>query len=165
EALASATLEVQAALRNELKALLRDSLPEYMVPAHLALLLGRLPLRPNGKVDRKALPAPDASLLQEAYVAPRSELECQVAAIWQEVLKLQRVGLDDHFFELGGHSLLAINVISRIQLELGMKLTPQLLFQFPTLGLFVSNLEKAGGQVDTSKLNKLEALLDEMEEV
>ncbi|MCA4130460.1 phosphopantetheine-binding protein, partial [Pseudomonas aeruginosa] len=120
---------------------------------------------PNGKVDRKALPAPDASLLQEAYVAPRSELECQVAAIWQEVLKLQRVGLDDHFFELGGHSLLAINVISRIQLELGMKLTPQLLFQFPTLGLFVSNLEKAGGQVDTSKLNKLEALLDEMEEV
>ncbi|MDU0627238.1 non-ribosomal peptide synthase/polyketide synthase [Pseudomonas aeruginosa] len=164
EALASATLEVQVALRNELKALLRDSLPEYMVPAHL-LFLERLPLSPNGKVDRKALPAPDASLLQEAYVAPRSELECQVAAIWQEVLKLQRVGLDDHFFELGGHSLLAINVISRIQLELGMKLTPQLLFQFPTLGLFVSNLEKAGGQVDTSKLNKLEALLDEMEEV
>ncbi|HBP5529160.1 TPA: amino acid adenylation domain-containing protein [Pseudomonas aeruginosa] len=164
EALASATLEVQAALRNELKALLRDNLPEYMVPAHL-LFLERLPLSPNGKVDRKALPAPDASLLQEAYVAPRSELECQVAAIWQEVLKLQRVGLDDHFFELGGHSLLAINVISRIQLELGMKLTPQLLFQFPTLGLFVSNLEKAGGQVDTSKLNKLEALLDEMEEV
>ncbi|AON07006.1 non-ribosomal peptide synthase/polyketide synthase [Pseudomonas aeruginosa] len=164
EALASATLEVQAALRNELKALLRDSLPEYMVPAHL-LFLERLPLSPNGKVDRKALPTPDASLLQEAYVAPRSELECQVAAIWQEVLKLQRVGLDDHFFELGGHSLLAINVISRIQLELGMKLTPQLLFQFPTLGLFVSNLEKAGGQVDTSKLNKLEALLDEMEEV
>ncbi|MCG7140875.1 non-ribosomal peptide synthase/polyketide synthase [Pseudomonas aeruginosa] len=164
EALASATLEVQAALRNELKALLRDSLPEYMVPAHL-LFLERLPLSPNGKVDRKALPAPDASLLQEAYVAPRSELECQVAAIWQEVLKLQRVGLDDHFFELGGHSLLAINVISRIQLEPGMKLTPQLLFQFPTLGLFVSNLEKAGGQVDTSKLNKLEALLDEMEEV
>ncbi|HCF5882010.1 TPA: non-ribosomal peptide synthase/polyketide synthase [Pseudomonas aeruginosa] len=164
EALASATLEVQAALRNELKALLRDSLPEYMVPAYL-LFLERLPLSPNGKVDRKALPAPDASLLQEAYVAPRSELECQVAAIWQEVLKLQRVGLDDHFFELGGHSLLAINVISRIQLELGMKLTPQLLFQFPTLGLFVSNLEKAGGQVDTSKLNKLEALLDEMEEV
>ncbi|HCI2778110.1 TPA: non-ribosomal peptide synthase/polyketide synthase [Pseudomonas aeruginosa] len=164
EALASATLEIQAALRNELKALLRDSLPEYMVPAHL-LFLERLPLSPNGKVDRKALPAPDASLLQEAYVAPRSELECQVAAIWQEVLKLQRVGLDDHFFELGGHSLLAINVISRIQLELGMKLTPQLLFQFPTLGLFVSNLEKAGGQVDTSKLNKLEALLDEMEEV
>ncbi|VFT06090.1 peptide synthase [Pseudomonas aeruginosa] len=135
-----------------------------MVPANL-LFLERLPLSPNGKVDRKALPAPDASLLQEAYVAPRSELECQVAAIWQEVLKLQRVGLDDHFFELGGHSLLAINVISRIQLELGMKLTPQLLFQFPTLGLFVSNLEKAGGQVDTSKLNKLEALLDEMEEV
>ena len=80
------------------------------------------------------------------------------------MLKLQRVGLDDHFFELGGHSLLAINVISRIQLELGMKLTPNCC-SFPTLGLFVSNLEKAGGQVDTSKLNKLEALLDEMEEV
>ena len=164
EGLACAPAEAQADLRNALKALLRDRLPEYMVPAHL-LLLERLPLSPNGKIDRKALPAPDATLLQGEYVEPRRPLERQVATIWQEVLKLQRVGLEDHFFELGGHSLLAINVISRIQLELGMKLTPQLLFQFPTLGLFVSNLEKAGEQVDTSKLNKLEALLDEMEEV
>ncbi|MBN0134002.1 hypothetical protein JTL58_34585, partial [Pseudomonas aeruginosa] len=92
-------------LLERLRERLKRDLPEYMVPAHL-LFLERLPLSPNGKVDRKALPAPDASLLQEAYVAPRSELECQVAAIWQEVLKLQRVSLDDHFFELGGHSLL-----------------------------------------------------------
>ena len=152
EALASATLEVQAALRNELKALLRDSLPEYMVPAHL-LFLERLPLSPNGKVDRKALPAPDASLLQEAYVAPRSELECQVAAIWQEVLKLQRVGLDDHFFELGGHSLLAINVISRIQLELGMKLTPNCC-SIPDPGAFRQQSGKgrwAGRHIETEQ--------------
>ncbi|MCP1646315.1 amino acid adenylation domain-containing protein/non-ribosomal peptide synthase protein (TIGR01720 family) [Pseudomonas citronellolis] len=150
-------------LRTRLAAHLRERLPEYMLPAHL-LLLERLPLAPSGKVERKALPLPDASTRQEDYVAPQGELENQVAAIWCEVLGLERVGRDDHFFELGGHSLLAVGVVSRLQLELGLKLTPQLLFQFPTLAVFVEQLQGAGEQVDTSKLNKLEALLDEMEE-
>ncbi|MBD9443941.1 non-ribosomal peptide synthetase [Pseudomonas sp. PDM04] len=155
--------EAQRSLREALKARLKDSLPEYMVPAHL-LFIARLPLTPNGKLDRKALPAVDASQSQASYVAPRSELEQQVAAIWQHVLDLDRVGLDDHFFELGGHSLLAVNVVSRLQLELGLKLTPQLLFQYPVLTDFVSRLAAAGEQVDTLKLSKLDALLDEMEE-
>ncbi|MEE1910518.1 hypothetical protein V0R49_26435 [Pseudomonas inefficax] len=67
-------------------------LPDYMVPAHL-LFLAKLPLTANGKLDRRALPQPDASLLQVAYVAPQSELEQQIAAIWADVLKLERVGL------------------------------------------------------------------------
>jgi len=134
------------------------------VPAHV-LFIAQLPLTPNGKLDRKALPAPDASQLQGGYVAPVSELEQQVAAIWQQVLDLERVGLHDHFFELGGHSLLAVNVVSRLQLELGLKLTPQLLFQNPVLTDFVSRLATAGEQIDTLKLSKLDALLDEMEEV
>ncbi|MEZ1318102.1 non-ribosomal peptide synthase/polyketide synthase [Pseudomonas fluorescens] len=163
ESLAPDDAEAQRRLREALKARLKDSLPEYMVPAHL-LFIARLPLTPNGKLDRKALPAADASQLQAGYVAPVSELEQQVAAIWQQVLELERVGLNDHFFELGGHSLLAVNVVSRLQLELGLKLTPQLIFQYPVLTDFVSRLAAAGEQVDTLKLSKLDALLDEMEE-
>ncbi|MEX3777264.1 non-ribosomal peptide synthase/polyketide synthase [Pseudomonas sp. MYb118] len=155
--------EAQRQLREELKARLKDSLPEYMVPAHW-LFLDALPLTPNGKLDRKALPAADASHLQASFVAPVSELEQQVAAIWQQVLTVERVGRSDHFFELGGHSLLAVNVVSRLQLELGLKLTPQLIFQYPVLTDFVSRLAAAGEQVDTLKLSKLDALLDEMEE-
>jgi amino acid adenylation domain-containing protein/non-ribosomal peptide synthase protein (TIGR01720 family) len=153
----------QQSLRDELKARLRECLPEFMVPAHL-LFLASLPLTPNGKLDRKALPTVEASQLQVRYVAPQSEREQQVAAIWQQVLQLERVGLLDNFFELGGHSLLAVNVVSRLQLELGLKLTPQLIFQHPVLTDFVSSLATAGEQVDTLKLSKLDALLDEMEE-
>ena len=156
--------EARLQLRDELKARLTEILPPFMVPAHL-LFLERLPLTPNGKLNRQALPAPDASLLQRNYTAPQSELEQQVAQIWQQALKLERIGLSDHFFELGGHSLLAVNVVSRIQLELGMKLTPQLLFQHPTLSDFVARLDSNGGPINALKLNKLEALLDEMEEV
>ncbi|QBF27506.1 amino acid adenylation domain-containing protein [Pseudomonas tructae] len=151
-------------LRETLKQALKQDLPDYMVPAHL-LFIEQLPLTSNGKLDRKALPLPDASQLQQAYVAPQSELEQRIAAIWQEVLKLERVGLADNFFELGGHSLLVVNVVSRIQLEEGLKLSPQLLFQYPTLGTFVEQLAESGEQLNTSKLNKLESLLDEMEEV
>ncbi|MEO6678179.1 MAG: amino acid adenylation domain-containing protein, partial [Pseudomonas sp.] len=154
----------QRQLREELKAGLKASLPDYMVPAHL-LFIERLPLTPNGKLDRKALPTVDASQLQASYVAPRSELEQQVAAIWQHVLTVERIGLNDHFFELGGHSLLAVNVVSRVALELGLSLTPQLLFQYPVLSDFVAQLDTDGGAINEQKLNKLESLLDEMEEV
>jgi amino acid adenylation domain-containing protein/non-ribosomal peptide synthase protein (TIGR01720 family) len=156
-------LDDQQSLRDELKARLRESLPEFMVPAHL-LFLEQLPLTPNGKLDRKALPTVEGGHLQVRYLAPQSEREQQVAAIWQHVLHVERVGLLDHFFELGGHSLLAVNVVSRLQLELGLKLTPQLIFQHPVLTDFVSSLATAGEQVDTLKLSKLDALLDEMEE-
>ncbi|MFJ2485575.1 non-ribosomal peptide synthase/polyketide synthase [Pseudomonas sp. NPDC087639] len=156
--------EAQRLLRDGLKTGLKSSLPDYMIPAHL-LFLEQLPLTPNGKLDRKALPAVDASQMQAAYVAPHSELEQQVAAIWQQVLDVQRIGLNDHFFELGGHSLLAVNVVSRIALELGLTLTPQLLFQHPVLSDFVAHLDTGGGAINEQKLSKLEALLDDMEEV
>ncbi|MGE1175485.1 non-ribosomal peptide synthetase [Pseudomonas sp. BW7P1] len=155
--------EAQRQRRDGLKTGLKSSLPDYMIPAHL-LFLEQLPLTPNGKLDRKALPAVDASQMQAAYVAPQSELEQQVAAIWQQVLTVERIGLNDHFFELGGHSLLAVNVVSRIALELGLTLTPQLLFQHPVLGDFVARLDTGGGAINEQKLNKLEALLDDMEE-
>jgi amino acid adenylation domain-containing protein len=156
--------DAQRQLRDGLKTGLKSSLPDYMIPAHL-LFLEQLPLTPNGKLDRKALPAVDASQMQAAYVAPQSELAQKVAAIWQQVLEVERIGLNDHFFELGGHSLLAVNVVSRIALELGLTLTPQLLFQHPVLSDFVVHLDTGGGAINEQKLSKLEALLDDMEEV
>ncbi|NMZ08064.1 non-ribosomal peptide synthase/polyketide synthase [Pseudomonas proteolytica] len=154
----------QDRLRTLIKARLQENLPAYMVPAHL-LFLDQIPLTPNGKLDRKALPTAEAVQSQRAFVAPQTPLQQQMADIWQQVLELERVGLDDNFFELGGHSLLVVRVVSRAQLELGMQLTPQQLFQFPTLGAFVSELQSSGGQFDTEKLSKLEALLDDMEQL
>ncbi|MFJ2338947.1 amino acid adenylation domain-containing protein [Pseudomonas protegens] len=156
--------EQQAQVREQLKAALKEVLPDYMLPAHL-LFLEALPLSPNGKLDRKALPKADASLLQQAYIAPQSELEQQVAAIWAQVLEVEQVGMNDNFFELGGHSLLVTAMVSRVQLKLGRQVSVQMAFEFPTLGLFVSQLQQAPGQVQGADLSALELLLDEMEAV
>ncbi|MNF24246.1 Linear gramicidin synthase subunit D [compost metagenome] len=132
--------DADAALRESIKAHLKVQLPDYMVPAHL-LFLEQLPLTANGKLDRKALPAPDASQQQQAYIAPRSELEQQVAAIWCDVLKLEQVGLGDNFFELGGHSLLATQIVSRLRQMLGVQVPLHTLFSHSTLGDFVAALD------------------------
>ena len=105
-------LDAQATLRESLKAALRRHLPDYMVPAFL-LFLEQLPLTPNGKLDRKALPAVDGSQQQREHVAPRSALEKSLAAIWQDVLAIDNVGLEDNFFELGGDSIVSMQVVSR----------------------------------------------------
>ncbi|MCG6573325.1 amino acid adenylation domain-containing protein [Pseudomonas sp. AF32] len=137
--------EDEAAARTALKAALKAQLPEYMVPAHL-LFLAQLPLTPNGKIDRKALPAPDARDVQRAYVAPRSPREQEVAAIWQEVLKLERVGLEDNFFDLGGHSLLVTQVVSRVRRALGIEVPLRSLFEHSTLQDFVGALDVDRGE-------------------
>ncbi|WP_434625010.1 non-ribosomal peptide synthase/polyketide synthase [Pseudomonas sp. Z1-29] len=158
---------VAPALQQDAKTLrdpLKAHLPDYMIPAHW-LFLDHLPLTPNGKLDRKALPGIEAGRSENAYEAPVSDLELQVAAIWAQVLTVERVGLHDHFFELGGHSLLAVTAVSRMALELGLSLTPQLLFQHPVLKDFVARLDSGDGPINEQKLNKLDALLDEMEEV
>ncbi len=118
-----------AALRDFLK----RSLPEYMVPS-LFVPLPSLPLTPNGKVDRKALPKPDPSLLraETEYVAPREGAEQALAAIWSEVLGVERVGIHDNFFELGGDSLLVIRVVSKAK-KADLAVTTRQLFQNPTV--------------------------------
>ncbi|MEM8213945.1 phosphopantetheine-binding protein, partial [Morganella morganii] len=105
---------------------LAASLPEYMVPAQW-LALERMPLSPNGKLDRKALPAPEVSVAQAGYSAPRNAVERTLAEIWQDLLKLGRVGLDDNFFELGGDSIISIQVASRAR-QAGIRLAPRDLF-------------------------------------
>ena len=111
------------AQRAELRQFLRQRLPEYMIPS-LFVSLPALPVTSSGKVDRRALPAPDWSVAQRdgEYVAPRTADEAQLAEIWQEVLHVEQVGVHDNFFVLGGHSLLATQVVSRIARELHVEL-------------------------------------------
>ncbi|MBV6289683.1 non-ribosomal peptide synthetase [Pseudomonas aegrilactucae] len=121
----------QDRLRHALIAELKQQLPGYMVPAHL-VLLDRMPLTRNGKLDRKALPLPDAAHAQHLFLAPQSAMERQIAALWQEVLKQPQVGLSDNFFELGGDSIVSIQVVSRAR-QAGIRFTPKQLFQHQTV--------------------------------
>ncbi|MGY2168118.1 non-ribosomal peptide synthetase [Pseudomonas gingeri] len=121
----------QVELREALKAHLKSQLPDYMVPTHL-ILLASMPLTANGKLDRRALPAPDPELNRQHYVAPSNELEQSLAGIWCEVLNVGQVGLNDNFFELGGDSILSIQVVSRAR-QLGIHFSPRDLFQHQTV--------------------------------
>ena len=117
-----------------------------MVPSAF-VMLDVLPLTTNGKVDRKALPAPDASsALAETFVAPRTPLETTLTAIWAEVLGLQQVGIQDNFFELGGHSLLGMQVLSRLRNSYEVELPLRSLFEAPTVAELAQKIETAGQQ-------------------
>ncbi|MCR3764008.1 amino acid adenylation domain-containing protein, partial [Pseudomonas aeruginosa] len=120
-------------LLERLRERLKRDLPEYMVPAHLALLPA-MPLTPNGKIDRKALPDIDVTA-SEAYVAPRNELEQALAGIWQEVLGIARIGVHDNFFELGGDSILSMQVVAKARAlkKLGFSLKLRDLIQKPSI--------------------------------
>src|SRR5271166_5486518 len=133
----------EAELRAALKSHLRHSLPEYMVP-ELFVFLASLPLSPNGKIDRKALPEPrEGDLFQEAYVAPRTEKERRLAAIWSGLLGIERVGLDDNFFALGGDSIISIQMVSRAA-QAGLSLTVRQVFEHQTLGALARAAGEAG---------------------
>jgi thioesterase domain-containing protein/acyl carrier protein len=124
-----ATLKV-----SELRTALQQRLPEYMTPA-VFVELAELPLTPNGKVDRKALPEPEDSHIDalETYIAPRNLLELELAKLWEELLRVEPIGVKDNFFEAGGHSLLAVRLVSRIQHELGKAIPLTAVFQEPTI--------------------------------
>ncbi|WP_438301188.1 non-ribosomal peptide synthase/polyketide synthase [Pseudomonas sp. NMS19W] len=130
-ALLDADAAEQGQWRDSVRAALKENLPDHMIPAHL-LLLEQLPLTANGKLNRSALPSPDASQAQQTYQAPQSELEQRLAEIWQDVLKLPQVGLNDNFFELGGDSIISIQVVSRAR-QAGIRLSPKDLFQHQTV--------------------------------
>ncbi|MBC3777115.1 non-ribosomal peptide synthetase [Pseudomonas sp. SWRI99] len=124
-----------------LRAALLHALPDYMVPATF-VHLERLPLSPNGKLDRKALPAPNQdSLNNRPYEAPVGEVEITLARLWGELLNVERVGRHDHFFELGGHSLLAVSLVGRLQQE-GLEADVRALFEQPTLAGYAAITER-----------------------
>ena len=124
---------------NEIRMTLKAKMPEYMVPG-LLVVLERMPLTANGKIDRRALPAA-ASRRAEIYEDPRTAEEEIVAGVWAQVLEVERVGMDENFFELGGHSLLATRVMSRIQSTLHVEMPLRAMFEHPTVRGFVEAVE------------------------
>ena len=128
-------------LVSTLRAFLGDRLPEFMIPAAF-VNLEALPLSPNGKVDRTALPTPTGQLLRATqYDAPRTALERELCVVWQAVLQLEKVGVHDNFFELGGHSLLAAQVVSHIRQSVGLEVSLRDLFAAPTIAELSAHLK------------------------
>jgi acyl carrier protein len=140
-----ANREPASAVTGEtLRTYLKQELPDYMVP-QAVMVLQKLPLNANGKIDRQALPEPEQLTAARAYVAPRTATEKAIAEIWAEVLrrKPDQISVDDNFFDLGGHSLLATQVISRIRRALSIELPLRTLFESPTVAALAQQAEKS----------------------
>jgi amino acid adenylation domain-containing protein/FkbH-like protein len=118
---------------RDLRAFIKKTLPDYMIPSAF-VPIQTLPLSPNGKLDRKALPEPKFALTEtESYQQPRDEIEARLAKVWEEVLDTRPIGIRDKFFDLGGHSLLAVRLVSRIDEEFSKKIRVASVFQSPTI--------------------------------
>ncbi|MGO4951398.1 amino acid adenylation domain-containing protein [Paenibacillus sp. DRB1-1] len=142
---------------GELRSGLAQKLPNYMIPAHF-VQLPQMPLTPNDKIDRKALPAPEGNaLIGGAYVAPRNEAERTLADVWQAVLNADRVGVTDHFFELGGDSIKSIQVSSRLH-QAGYKLEIRDLFKYPTISQLSLHVKPIGRTIDQGEITGETAL-------
>ncbi|MEK4528987.1 amino acid adenylation domain-containing protein [Paenibacillus sp. FSL H8-0104] len=142
---------------GELRSALAQKLPNYMIPAHF-VQLPQMPLTPNDKIDRKALPAPEGNALTGGeYVAPRNEAERTLADVWQAVLNADRVGVTDHFFELGGDSIKSIQVSSRLH-QAGYKLEIRDLFKYPTISQLSLHVIPIGRTIDQGEITGETAL-------
>ena len=126
---------------NELRKFLKHLLPEYMVPSDI-VALEEFPLTPNGKVDRKALPAPEPSAASGDHVAATNFVEAQLVAMWEEILAKKPISVRDNFFDLGGHSLLAVRMMRRIEQAFKRKLPLTTLFEAPTIEQFAALLQQ-----------------------
>jgi acyl carrier protein len=150
---------------GELREHLQRVLPEYMVPSAV-VMLEKLPLNANGKVDRKALPPPglERPELESTFTAPRTETEEKMAEIWRDVLKLEQVGVEDNFFELGGHSLLATQVISRVREVFRVELPLRNVFETPTIGdlaATIAELQTAQKDIQIAVINPIQSRQEE----
>ncbi len=134
---------------DELRLFMRESIPEYMLPAAF-MVLEQLPLNTNGKVDRSRLPEVDSVQhdLRKAFIPPRTEMEHKIASIWRDILRIDNVGLDDNFFELGGHSLLMTKAHLRLQEELNREISIVDLFTYPTIRTLTRYINKVDSGLD-----------------
>ena len=148
--------DAQAFDATKLRTSVAAALPDYMVPASFTRL-DQLPLTVSGKVDRKALPEPQ--LTQAEFRAPERETEVQLAAIWEELLGVDRVGLDDDFFQLGGHSLLATRLVARVRSDLGRELPLRVVFAESTLGAMAGATRTASTAVGLARADRSLPLL------
>jgi acyl-coenzyme A synthetase/AMP-(fatty) acid ligase len=128
---------------NDLRAHLSKSLPDYMIPAQF-VFLGELPLTPNRKIDRKALPKPEISVSVKEKVSARNEYESYLVEVWQELLEQNNIGVRDNFFELGGHSLLAIEMFEKIKHKYTVDIPPAIIFKG------AANIERLAREIEKS---------------
>ena len=130
---------------DDIRGHLKNKLPEYYLPSNF-ILMERLPLSPNGKIDREALPAPEEnrSVIEKGFVAPTDELEVRLTKIWESLLGVKRVGIRDNFFDLGGHSLLAVKLFTQIEKLFGKNLPLATLFEAPTVEKLAVLLRQKG---------------------
>jgi amino acid adenylation domain-containing protein len=129
---------------SQLREHLQGKLPEYMVPSAY-VWLKELPLNHNGKIDWKKLPQPDENTREQEYVGPRNSIEETLCRVWQEVMRVERVGIHDNFFTLGGHSLMAVQMISRIKSAFAMEMPLSVLFAAPTVARMAEHIAAANG--------------------
>ena len=146
---------------SELRSFLKEKLPDYMIPSAF-VYLDSLPITPNGKVDRRALPAPEQSRseLEAVYVAPQSEVERIIAEVWQQVLRIEQVGMHDNFFDLGGHSLLLIQIHNKLQQFFKKEIPIADIFRYPTINALADHLtqkenDRVSIQQTSSSIEKL----------
>ncbi|MCD9188137.1 MAG: amino acid adenylation domain-containing protein [Pyrinomonadaceae bacterium] len=151
----------------QIREFLKEKLPDYMIPSSF-IVLDKIPLNTNGKVDRKNLPLPDktAAFSGREYVAPETELEKFVSAVWMDVTGLEKIGTDDNFFDIGGHSLLAMQVVSQLSDSLETEIPLRLIFEFPTIRQLCGELQtfdSNGGDLETIAryLNQINELSDD----
>jgi non-ribosomal peptide synthetase component F/acyl carrier protein len=144
---------------DEITAWIATRLPEYMVPSAV-MIIDALPMTPNGKIDRRALPDPQVAAPTDGYVAPRTQTETVLAAIWVDVLKKERVGVNESFMTLGGHSLLAIRVLGKLSRQFGVRLPLRSLFDTPTIAELAQVVD---AEVDAVRQRELAAALASME--
>jgi amino acid adenylation domain-containing protein len=140
---------------SELRAFLKERLPEYMMPQAF-VSLEALPLTPNGKLDRKALPPPDAPTAGGSYVAPRTEAEKLLAGLWAQALGVERVGLSDDFFEMGGHSLLATRLVNRVKEVFNVEIPLRSVFETPTVAGMAEAITAASADDRSSETPPIE---------
>ncbi|MBW4508479.1 MAG: amino acid adenylation domain-containing protein [Scytonematopsis contorta HA4267-MV1] len=161
--LAAYIVSTQEIVKSELRDYLKQKLPDYMVPSAI-VQIPSIPLTPNGKVDRRALPVPDIGIASAGFVPPCTPTQADLANLWAEILNLKLVGIYDNFFDLGGHSLLATQVISRIRSTLGVELPLRRLFEEPTVAALAESIDKIRSTVQKLQTNS-SYQLQEREEI
>ncbi|MGB7604817.1 MAG: amino acid adenylation domain-containing protein [Lutisporaceae bacterium] len=133
---------------------LKESLPLYMIPTYF-VKLDKMPLTTNGKLDRRKLPEPDLNTILNEYEAPRNETEEKLVQIWEEVLKIDKIGISDNFFELGGHSIKAMKLIAKIRYIFNVEMALNEVFKFPTIkkiAVYIENARDKGCTLDDNNI-------------
>jgi hypothetical protein len=149
---------------EKLRRELARQLPNYMLPSRI-MVIDALPLTPNGKVDRRALPLPDGRDDAPDYVAPRTPVEEALCSIWSEILKLDRVGVNDNFFQLGGHSLLVMQMMARVRNVVGVDVPIRAFFEAPTARALAERIDMVRWAVQGARSSSIEKSLEQDEGV